>query len=188
MSGLKKRRIGLDAGKAHGGGAQPDACPCGHENLPLFPSVTTDPLEVLSIVLMRHFMAGHCWPELGYLDSGLDCAETMLGPLDGPSVYARNLALVRAIECERRGDFLFMAPGCDRISEDEQEVAAALRASRGRATRQAEAAIARLTRRRDAPRTLMAIQALAAMLDRLALIRSIGAGAPRPAPAGATLH
>jgi len=185
MNGLKKRRIGLAAGKAHGV-ASPDACPCGHDDLPLFASVTTDPLEVLSIVLMRHIMAGHCWPELGHLDAGLDCAETMLGPLDGPSVYARNLALVRAIKQERDGDFLFLGPGCDRISEDEQEVAAALLASRRQRTGQAEAAVLRLTRSRDAPRTLLTMQALAAMLDRLALVRHVETSAP--ALASSTLH
>lgn len=169
------------------GGAKPDAgpeiaraapdraagddaaeCGCGGEGLPLLADSTCDPLEVLTISLVRFAMDGYCGGRVQRWDAALRTSIEVLGPVDGPPVLARTLALVLAVRSERRRCFRFLPSHCGRISEDEMELLAVLQAARRSDADLLHDFAASLVDRPDAPQLKLAARALAALLDRLA--------------------
>jgi hypothetical protein len=139
-------------------------CACHGEGLPLLASAAADEREVLAICLVRFIMAGHASGKLACWEGGFATSLEVLGPVEGPAVLARALALVHAIRHERRRDFRFMPAHCVRISEDEQDLLAVLQAAREGDPLVIEAFAAMLAGQPEVPRLQLASRLLAAQL------------------------
>lgn len=145
-----------------------DACGCEGLGLPLLAETTRDPLEALAIALVRFAMEGYFSERVERWDAALRASIEVLGPVDGPAVLARILALVLAVRNERRRRFRFMSTHCLRISEDEMELLAVIQAARRADADILDGFAAMLVDRPDAPQVKLAAHALAAALDRQA--------------------
>ncbi|WP_349369106.1 hypothetical protein [Salinarimonas sp.] len=144
------------------------ACGCEGLGLPLLAGATRDPLEALAIALVRFAMDGYFSGRVERWDAALRASIEVLGPVDGPAVLARVLALVLAVRNERRRRFRFMGTHCLRISEDEMELLAVIQAARRADADLLDGFAAMLVDRPDAPQVKIAAHALAAALDRQA--------------------
>lgn len=160
------------------GSARPE--PERKTQAPLLQEACADRAEVLALSVSRFIAAGALTGDAACWDAAHDCAEALLGPVEGPHLVAAMAAVMRAIRAERLGEWRFMPATCCRLTPDEAALARAFGvARRGRPCAIAEAAQV-LAGDREAPRLAACLEVAAAMLDgvELALGRSPDPGRP----------
>lgn len=152
------------AERTHGAQA-PEMCQCAGSGLPPLDEICAHPTDRNAIVLLRFVFAAHAFHNVQCIDAALGLAAELYGYEAAPLVAGRLLTLVRSLRLERHGNFRFLPGNCTRISEDEMELAEALRAARlheQAAFQMAQALVARTT---AAPTVGRSIWLLAATLE-----------------------
>jgi hypothetical protein len=144
------------------------ACACAGEGLPLLSEMAGDKMEILALTLLRFVFAGFCCGKVACWNAGMDVAANVLGDDDGALLYSRVLMLGRAIQRERHGNFNFLPGNCCRITEDEIEVLALLKAARNGKPAPIEVALLTLARNGETPRLSAAASSLGRLIASLA--------------------
>lgn len=143
----------------------PEPCDCGGAGLPLLADICPDTQDATGVMLLRFVFAAYCHDKTQCIDAGMNVAAELFGEEAAANVIARMMGLVRALRAERQGNFLFLPGHCARISEDEMELAEALKAARGADKPALDLAVSLLARRSSAPRIMRSLWGLAVTLD-----------------------
>ncbi len=107
-----------------------DSCGCDGAGLPLLTDVCETEDDVLAICILRFVLAGYCHDRAQCFDAAVDAAAAVRGEQYGLTLMTRAMGVVRALKAERNGNFCYLPANCCRISEDEQELVAAMIAMR----------------------------------------------------------
>lgn len=161
-----KRAKSLEASPTSPNDGSQGGCGCVHGDLPRIADCGFDPIDVLIIDFVRCVCAGYASGETRHWDCACDLAERELGLVDGPSFVARTISLMRAIQCERKGGFGYMAWGCSHVSEHELLVIALIRAARQQNTDEFTSALSNLASVPNPVRIAIAASALAGLCIR----------------------
>lgn len=105
-------------------------CTCNHDSLPKISDLELDFFDLLLLDLTRCIAVGYTNGEVNGWDYACTIAEEHVGVFDGPSFFARALAIMRAMKLERPHGFEYMRPGCTRVSRDEQDILSIVHAAR----------------------------------------------------------
>jgi hypothetical protein len=84
--------------------------------------IGADDAEVLALSVLRFVAAGYMTSDVARWDAAYDAAERVLGPVEGPQLVAAMTGIMRAIRCERGGDWVFMPATCCRATADEYQL------------------------------------------------------------------
>ncbi|MBT9288346.1 hypothetical protein [Prosthecodimorpha staleyi] len=130
--------------------------------------------ELIALSIVRLAMSGYRTGHVSCWDSAFSATSEILGPVDGPAVFGRVIALVHAVRCERVGTFVFQPVACSGLSSDERDLVALLRAARGPEPAGLDGTAARFGGRATAPLIRLSARALGVLLDRLEQAGPIG--------------
>ncbi|MCW1839850.1 hypothetical protein [Prosthecomicrobium hirschii] len=130
--------------------------------------------ELIALSIIRLAMSGYRTGQVACWESAFSATSEILGPVDGPAVFGRVIALVHAVRSERVGTFVFLPVACSELSPDERDLVRLLRAARGRTPVGLDGTAARFGGRETAPLIRLAARALGVLLDRLEWAGSIG--------------
>ena len=146
--------------------------------------ICADDAEVLALSILRFVAAGYMTSDVACWDAAYDAADRVLGPVEGPQFVAAMTGIMRAIRCERAGDWAFMPATCCRATANESQlidlIGCARRGLRADLQEKAEA----LTRGQPASSLCACVTAAA---DRLNALR-LGLAPQTPRPANAAIH
>lgn len=84
--------------------------------------ICADDAEVLALSILRFVAAGYMTSDVACWDAAYDAAERVLGPVEGTQVVAAMTGIMRAIRCERAGEWAFMPATCCRATADENQL------------------------------------------------------------------
>lgn len=164
---------------------QDEGCGCSGAGFPLLTEICETPDDILAICVLRFVLAGYCHNRAQCFDAAADAAAAVHGEQYGLTLMTRAMAVVRALRTERNGDFRYLPANCCHISEDEQELVAAMIAVRSENPLTMADAITSLGRSEHAPRIMQAIWAFSMTAHTLP---DVIAAAARPAPDRSTFH
>ncbi len=164
---------------------QQEGCGCAGAGLPLLAEICETADDILAMCVLRFVLAGYCHNRAQCFDAAVDAAAAVHGEQYGLTLMTRAMAVVRALRSERNGDFRYLPANCCRISEDEQELVAAMIAVRSENPLTMADAITSLGRSEHAPRIMQAVWAFSMTAHTLP---DVIAAAVRLAPDRSTFH
>jgi hypothetical protein len=138
---------------------QQEGCGCAGAGFPLLAEVCETEDDILAMCVLRFVLAGYCHDRMRCLDAAIDAAACVHGEPFALALLTRAVAVVRALRAERNGNFQYLPANCCRISEDEQELAAAMNAVLGSDRLMMAGAITVLSRSNHAPCIMQAVVA-----------------------------
>jgi hypothetical protein len=85
-------------------------------------AIGADRFAALFLSLARFVGAAYATGDADCWEAAHQCAENVVGPIDGPLFVARAAALVRAIRRDRDHDLAYWPASCNRLSDDEAKL------------------------------------------------------------------
>ncbi len=138
-----------------------DACRTNCSLLPKLSEICADESEVLAITIARFIASGYMTTDVACWDAAHDCAERLLGPVQGARMVASIAVVIRALRREREEDWRFMPANCCRLTKDEQDLVRVLALARRERQDLLWQQAAQLARRIHPPLLIAAVEAAA---------------------------
>src|SRR4051794_3525225 len=90
-----------------------------HGQPPTGAEVCTDEMQVLALSITRFIATGYMTQHVTCWDAECQCAEDVLGPMNGPRLVAALIGVMRARQTERQQPWQFKPATCCRVTRDE---------------------------------------------------------------------